>query len=328
VLISILIPTRNRLGYLRASLASALAQEGVEIEVIVSDDGSVDGTADYVQSVAATDARLRLSTANPTPGIFENVEHLIAAASGEAFTILSDDDLLDAEFCRRLSEPMDTDPRVVLTFCDHRTIDAQGRLKKRATREISRQYGRAMLAEGPLAAPEMVALQGGIWLGFALYRRRVFGSERFDLSCGTAADWDFGIRASQRGRVTYVAAMLGAYRDHGGTASRMGLRNESELAIRVLSKHTMQDAGAELTRKHMLRAAAKRNAYQMAAFDRVAARRSLGLYSALGGGAWSVHILAAKLILVLPRPIARWTRASLSFVASGVRTLRRVATLP
>jgi hypothetical protein len=196
MLISILIPTRNRLRYLESSLASAMAQEGVDIEVIVSDDGSDDGTVEFVRTLAASDPRVRLVTDNPNPGIFENVEHLIAAATGDAFTILGDDDLLDPDFCRRLAEPMQADPSVVLTFCDHRTIDGKGDLMKRVTREISRAYGRDTLPDGPVAEPEIVALRGGIWLGFALYRRSVFGTERFDRSCETAADWDFAIRAS------------------------------------------------------------------------------------------------------------------------------------
>jgi glycosyltransferase involved in cell wall biosynthesis len=324
MLISILLPTRNRIHYLESSLASALAQEGVDIEVLVSDDGSTDGTVDYVRTLAATDSRLRLLTDNPNPGIFENVEHLIAAASGDAFTILGDDDLLDPEFCRRLAGPMEADPSVVLSFCDHRTIDGKGNLMAGETREISRTYGRATLPDGVLAEPELVALRGGIWLGFALYRRSVFGTERFDRSCETAADWDFAIRASQRGRLSYVSAMLGAYRDHRDSASRRGLRNESSLAIRVLSKHVMRDSRAERVRQGMLRAAAKRNAYQMAALDRAAARRSLRLYSSLGGGPWSLHIVVALVMLVLPRRVASWMRTAVSSVAAAVRRLRRI----
>jgi GT2 family glycosyltransferase len=266
-----------------------------------------------------------LVTDNPNPGIFENVEHLIAAATGDAFTILGDDDLLDPDFCRRLAEPMQADPSVVLTFCDHRTIDGKGDLMKRVTREISRAYGRDTLPDGPVAEPEIVALRGGIWLGFALYRRSVFGTERFDRSCETAADWDFAIRASQRGRLSYVSAMLGAYRDHRESASRRGLRNESSLAIRVLSRHVMRDSRAEQVRQEMLRAAAKRNAYQMAALDRAAARRSLRLYSELGGGPWSLQIALARVMLVLPRRVAGWTRTAVSSIAGAVRRLKRVA---
>jgi glycosyltransferase involved in cell wall biosynthesis len=307
------------------SLASALAQRAIDVEVIVSDDGSTDGTVDFVRTVAADDPRVTLLTDNPTPGIFENVEHLIAAASGDAFTILGDDDLLDPDFCRRLAEPLQADPLVVLTFCDHRTIDGEGRLMARATREASRTYGRATLEDGPLAEPELVALRGGIWLGFALYRRSTFGSERFDRSCGTAADWDFAIRASQRGRLSYVAAMLGAYRDHRDSASRRGLRNESGLAINVLSKHVMRDPRAEQTRQLMLRAAAKRNAYQMAPLDPSVARQSLELYATLGGGPWSAHVVAARVMLVLPRRVAGWMRPAITSIAGASRRFRRLA---
>ena len=324
MLLSIVIPTRNRLGYLRSSLASALAQRDVDVEVIVSDDGSNDGTVDFVRSVAAEDLRVRLLADNPNPGIFENVEHALAATRGDAFTILSDDDLLDPDFCRRLSEPMEADPGVVLTFCDHRTIDGQGRLLERASQEVSRRNGRASLPDGPVADPELVALRGGIWLGFTLYRRASFEDQRFDRACGTAADWDYAIRASQRGGVTYVAAMLGDYRDHRGTASRQGLKNESDLAMKVLTKHIMREPRAERARRNMLRAAAKRNAYQMAAVDRAAARRALALYRSLGGSPRSLHALAARLILALPRPAALGTRAVLSAAATGARRLRDI----
>ena len=325
MLVSILIPTRNRIEFLRSSLDSALAQRGVDVEVIVSDDGSTDGSVDHVRSVAARDARVRLLVDNPTAGIFGNVEHLIGAARGEAFTILGDDDLLDPEFCARLSAPMANDPTVLLTFCDHRTIDERGGLMEAATREVSRRYGRASLSDGPLAQPELVALRGGIWLGFSLYRRTAFQNEAFDRECGTAADWDYALRAARRGGVTYVKAVLGSYRDHRGTASRRGLKNEAELAMRVLSKHVLGDPAAESERRTMLRAAAGRNAYQRAAVDRAAARESLATHRELGGRPWAAHILAARALLALPPPLASVAHAVLSAIARSARGARRAA---
>jgi len=43
--VSVVIPTRNRAGYLPDALRSALGQKGVAVEVIVVDDGSDDETA-------------------------------------------------------------------------------------------------------------------------------------------------------------------------------------------------------------------------------------------------------------------------------------------
>ena len=318
--VSVLIPTRNRLPYLRLSLESALAQADVDLEIVVSDDGSTDGTREYVAEIAAVDDRVRLLTDNPTPGIFENVEHLIERATGDVYTILGDDDLIDPDFCALLTRPMEADPSVTLTFTDHRRIDAEGRLLKGATEAASVQYGRASLSDGVVAQPEIVALHGGIWLGFTMFRASAFEDARFDRSCGTAADWDFAIRAATRGRLYYVAGRHGAYRDHLATASRQGMENEAELAVRVLSRHEFRDPEAESTRRAMLRAAAGRHAYQSATRDAVAARRSLRLHRSLGGSRAAPHALLAELLLRLPRPIARGVQRA---VSGSRRAMRR-----
>jgi glycosyltransferase involved in cell wall biosynthesis len=47
--LSVVIPTWNRAGLVGDAVESALGQEGGELEVIVVDDGSTDGTADIVE---------------------------------------------------------------------------------------------------------------------------------------------------------------------------------------------------------------------------------------------------------------------------------------
>ena len=49
--VTTIIPTHDRRSMLRAALASVLWQRDVEIEVMVVDDGSTDGTADFLESV-------------------------------------------------------------------------------------------------------------------------------------------------------------------------------------------------------------------------------------------------------------------------------------
>ncbi len=49
-LVTVVIPTHNRAGLLRESLASVLSQTFARIEVIVSDNASSDETADVVAS--------------------------------------------------------------------------------------------------------------------------------------------------------------------------------------------------------------------------------------------------------------------------------------
>ncbi|MEK6192280.1 MAG: glycosyltransferase [Chloroflexota bacterium] len=314
--ISILIPTRDRLDYLRLSLASARAQRWNDVEILVSDDGSTDGTREFVRAVAQEDRRVRLMTGNPSPGVFSNVQYLVNQGSGDAFTVLGDDDLLDADFCALLAEPIERDTSVILSFTDYRVIDASGAHVEEASAQSSLRYGRAGMPGGEVQNPVVLALRGGIWMGFTLYRTSVFIEEPFDLECGTAADWDYAIRAARRGRIWFVPGRHGSYRDHRSTASRLGLRDAAELAMTVLQKHTFDDEAAESLRRALLRDAAKRHAFRTAPRGRSAARESLRLYLSLGGRRLNPHFMMTTLLLHLP-PIVAGALQRLVWVASG-----------
>ncbi len=64
---SVLIPARDEEANLAAALGSLLPSTGVELEVIVLDDGSTDRTAALVREFARADPRVRLATAPPLP---------------------------------------------------------------------------------------------------------------------------------------------------------------------------------------------------------------------------------------------------------------------
>lgn len=65
--VSVLLPVRDEALRVAPTLRSLLAQEGVDLEVVVLDDGSTDGTADVVRAVADGDPRVRLLTGRPLP---------------------------------------------------------------------------------------------------------------------------------------------------------------------------------------------------------------------------------------------------------------------
>jgi len=65
--VSVLIPARDEERNIRATLEAALANTGIEFELIVLDDGSTDATAAIVAEFAKSDPRLRLETAPPLP---------------------------------------------------------------------------------------------------------------------------------------------------------------------------------------------------------------------------------------------------------------------
>ena len=65
--LSLLIPARNEAGSIGDCLHSALSSRGVNLEVVVLDDGSTDGTGAIVSAAAKEDGRVRLETAPALP---------------------------------------------------------------------------------------------------------------------------------------------------------------------------------------------------------------------------------------------------------------------
>ncbi len=95
MLVSVYIPTRNRLELLRGAVASVLAQTHADIDLVVVDDGSEDGTPGYLRELGSTDHRVR-HFRNPTPRGAPACRNLaIRAAAGDFVTGLDDDDTFE-----------------------------------------------------------------------------------------------------------------------------------------------------------------------------------------------------------------------------------------
>ena len=82
--VSLLIPARDEAANIDGALAAALASEGVDLEVVVLDDGSTDGTGAKVQAWAARDARVKLVRGPGLPGGWNGKQHACSVLAGHA----------------------------------------------------------------------------------------------------------------------------------------------------------------------------------------------------------------------------------------------------
>ena len=125
-LISILIPTFNRVELLREALETASNQTWEHLEILVSDNGSTDGTAELIAEASAADPRIRGWVNETNLGGHENYRVLLREARGEFVKFLNDDDLLHPENVERLVMPLLRDERLVLATSKRRLIDQAG----------------------------------------------------------------------------------------------------------------------------------------------------------------------------------------------------------
>jgi len=91
-LISIIIPTRERVETLRHTIKSALNQKSNAYEVIISDNCSEDGTYDMVASF--DDARLRYINTGKRLSMCDNWEFALEYALGQYVVFIGDDDAI------------------------------------------------------------------------------------------------------------------------------------------------------------------------------------------------------------------------------------------
>lgn len=91
-LVTVYIPTKNRLQLLRRAVSSVLSQTHRQIELIVVSDGSDDGTCDYVRNLAEH-ISIKLIHNEKSIGACAARNQAIHAASGRFITGLDDDDI-------------------------------------------------------------------------------------------------------------------------------------------------------------------------------------------------------------------------------------------
>lgn len=91
-LVSVYLPTKDRLGSLRSAVASVLVQTCPSLELIVVNDGSGDGTADYLDALARQDARVRVIHHERPRGAPASRNEALRQARGTWATGLDDDD--------------------------------------------------------------------------------------------------------------------------------------------------------------------------------------------------------------------------------------------
>lgn len=100
--VSVIMANRNGEAYLERAMRSVLDQTHRHLELIVSDDGSTDGSRAIARRLAAADTRVRLidSPVGTSAGAARN--RAIAQASGDWIAICDSDDILHPERFERL----------------------------------------------------------------------------------------------------------------------------------------------------------------------------------------------------------------------------------
>jgi glycosyltransferase involved in cell wall biosynthesis len=200
--VTVVIPTKGRWPLLQRTLGGVLRQRGVELEVVIVDDGSSDETAERL--VALGDRRVRPIRRELSRHVAATRNAGIAAARGEWIAFLDDDDLWAPDKLRVQLEAAAT-RKADFAWCSGLVVDARcSILETWPAREPDEILG--LLLRGnwmPAGASNVIARRELV---------RELGG--FDEELRHFADWDLWIRLAAAGRGATCPDPLVAYVRH------------------------------------------------------------------------------------------------------------------
>ncbi|MBL8670574.1 MAG: glycosyltransferase [Alphaproteobacteria bacterium] len=238
--VSVVIPTHNCLTFLPAAIASIDAQGPIDLEIVIVDDGSTDGTGDWLLERAAADPRIRhLAMGGVGPAAARNAA--IAAARAPLVAFLDADDIwLPGKLSAQLAVHR-ARRDVTFSFCDYRHVTLEGTDLGTAFsywphfRDLMARCGSGSHV---LPAPKALLFAENVVGTSTVMARRdaLQNANGFETQLRIAEDWDLWLRLAEAGPVACINAVRTLYLVRPSSASRALDRRRDSLQI-VFDRH-------------------------------------------------------------------------------------------
>lgn len=206
--ITIVTPSLNQGRYLEAAIRSVLRQGYPNVEYIIADGGSTDGSVDIIRHYSPL---LAGWTSQPDGGPAEAINRAFAQATGDIFAWLNADDVYLPGALFAAAEALEGHPEVALVYGEGWYINEFGH-RTEPCRFVRRSFTRRFLVnKDPILQP-------------AAFWRRDLWERTGPLDAGLkwVFDWEWFIRAHSRGRFHYMPRNLAHYRVQPNALTRTG----------------------------------------------------------------------------------------------------------
>jgi glycosyltransferase involved in cell wall biosynthesis len=215
VKISIVTLSFNQRAYLKEAIDSVLSQRYTDLEYIVVDPGSTDGSQEMIQSYGS---RIAQTIFEPDEGAADGLNKGFACASGEIFGFLNADDVLFPGSLEHVANFFKAYPQCDMAMGNGYKIDGRG---QKTRHFVARDFSVRRFFYG-----------GTQWLQQATFFRAAMfhRSPGFNLQNRTCWDGELFVQIADLGAtIGYINADLAGFRIHDASISGSGRMNEQYL---------------------------------------------------------------------------------------------------
>lgn len=221
--VSVAIITYNQEEFVSETLNSVLHQDYRDYEIVVSDDGSTDGTVRILKEYEeAYPDKVRVVLSDSNTGITENCNRALRACTGKYIAWLGGDDLFYPGKLSSQVRALEHHSDCSLSYHSVRVFESQ----TGNTIEISNEHD-----------PYIQTLPEILWQGVSLpsssvvVRRDCCPANGFDSEVPVASDWLFYLETLLRGKAVKIRGVFGAYRRHGRNVTNHSILNDMEITF-------------------------------------------------------------------------------------------------
>jgi len=247
-IVTVTICTYNGDRFLAATLESVLKQTLSDLEVVIVDDGSKDGTVALIKRYLQQDSRIRLFE-RENSGLPASRNFAFSQARGEWIAIIDQDDLCYPTRLARQLEVASKHPTAGLVFCDTDHIDEHNVVVGSHLHSYS--LPDSFIPKG--FAGNLLIQQGCYVDSEACFLRHstVKSLGLLDESLRYACDYDFFIRAGLNFDFAYTREKLSAWRIHPNQESATNRDRFKEYRL-VQKRYLLNSSVDLLTRAHIV----------------------------------------------------------------------------
>ncbi len=269
--ISVLMPMRDAADYVSEAIGSVLGQAGADVELIVIDDGSTDGSGDVVRGL--NDPRIRLLP-GPERGISAALNMALDAARGAIVMRCDADDRYPPDRLAHQEDLLEAHPDAGAVTGAYRSIDPAGRPVAELCQDLS---------AGDITDVERSGKSGTHLCTFAIRASFMRDLGGFREAFVTAEDIDFKLRLAEVTRIWFDPKPVYEYRLHDSSITH----------VQSTARRTFYETLARSCQKERaegMRDCVERGEIPQVPADSTGARRSAEhLRSHLGAEAWRRH---------------------------------------
>jgi len=213
--VSVVLPVYNGGDYLKQSLQSVLKQNLQDIEILILDDCSTDGSFEYLQSI--NDTRITLFKNEQNRGLFYNLNFLIYQANASLLKLWAQDDIMYPQCLESFFVFHKQYPEIGFSYSGRDIIDENGNIKPNDTVDptptiiSTALHARIAYYTGSIA---------GNIANVCINKQALDKVGAFNERMKISADFDMWVRLAKEHDTGFIREKLIQLRDHDKQLSR------------------------------------------------------------------------------------------------------------